>query len=190
MENSGSLFQGLDLFFLICAVVGAILVFSKIVLQFLGGDADMSIETEGELAHSDSDMGFQILSVHGLSSFFMMFGLVGLALHKQDQVGSALSMAGAVMAGMLAVWLIRALFRGAAGLQSSGTLDTSAAVGCTGTVYLTIPQAGTGRVSLNFNNHLREFDAVSGDGADLPTGTPVRVVQTRGSVLIVENLNR
>lgn len=189
MENSGSLFQGLDLFFLICAGIGGIVVFSKIVMQFFGGETDTSFETAGDFDHSDSDLGFQILSVHGLSSFFMMFGLVGLALHRQDQVGSALSMAGAVVAGGLSVWLIRALFRGAVGLQSSGTLDTARAVGCTGTVYLTIPHGGTGRVSLNFHNHLREFDAVAEDGAALPTGTPVRVVETRGNVLIVENLN-
>ena len=84
--------------------------------------------------------------------------------------------------------IIGKIFQGAARLQSSGTLNTADAVGSTGKVYLSIPAGGTGRVSLNFRNHLREFDATEINGAELPTGTPVRVVKVNANVLVVEAL--
>jgi membrane protein implicated in regulation of membrane protease activity len=183
-------FNGLEMFFLACAIIGGFFVVVKLVLQFLGGetdtgsgaDVDVNIDTD----HVDSDIGFRLLSMHGLSAFFMMFGLVGLALYRQNQAGVIISMIGAVIAGLISVWVIGKIFQGAARLQSSGTLETSKAVGCSGTVYLTIPEGGTGRVSLNFQNRLREFDACEKDGSKVPTGTPVRVVQVNANVLVVE----
>ena len=55
-------------------------------------------------------------------------------------------------------------------LQSSGTVSLFAAVGSEGSVYLTVGKDG-GRVQINFANRLREFEAVSADGATIPTGT-------------------
>lgn len=182
-------FNGLELFFLICALVGGFFVVVKLIFQFIGGDADVEgMESDIDGAHTDSDIGFRLLSMHGLSAFFMMFGLVGLALYRQSQAGVIISIVGAVAAGMVSVWFIGKLFQWAAGLQSSGTLKTSDSVGSTGTVYLTIPGGGTGRVSINFNNRLREFDAVEKNGSELPTGTPVKVVQVNANVLVVEKI--
>ncbi|MBU0680301.1 MAG: hypothetical protein KKD73_02655 [Proteobacteria bacterium] len=184
-------FNGLEIFFLICAIIGGFFVLFKLVMQFIGGDADTDGGLSGDLdtEHVDSDVGFRLLSMHGLSAFFMMFGLVGLAFYRQSQVGVIISIVGALTAGMLAVWVIGKLFQGATRLQSSGTLKTADAVGSTGTVYLTIPAKGTGMVSLNFRNRLREFDATERNGAEVATGTPVRVVDVKANILVVEIIN-
>ena len=186
-------FNGLEMFFLACASVGGFFVLFKLVLQFVGGDTHSDVDVHSDIGidtdHVDSDIGFRLLSMHGFSAFFMMFGLVGLALYRQSQVGTIVSIVGAVAAGMVSVWVIGKLFQGAARLQSSGTLNTVDAVGSTGTVYLTIPEGGTGRVSLNFQNRMREFDASEKNGAEVPTGTPVRVVQVMANILIVEIIN-
>ncbi len=180
------------MFFLGCAVIGGFFVLVKLVLQFIGGDSEADVGVDGDVGfdaeHVDSDIGFRALSIQGLSAFFMMFGLVGLALYRQSQLEVLVSIVGAVAAGLFSVWVMGKLFQMASRLQSSGTLQTADAVGCTGTVYLTIPEKGTGRVSLNFKNHLREFDAIEKNGAEIPTGTPVRVVQVRASVLVVERM--
>lgn len=191
MVEAFSDFNGLETFFLICAVIGGFFVFIKLMLQFIGGDTDVDFDTDGgvDMHHADSDAGFRLLSMHGLSAFFMMFGLVGLALYRESQAGVVLSIAGAVIAGLIAVWVIGKLFQVGINLQSSGTLQTEHAVGSTGTVYLTIPAGGTGRVSINFQNRLREFDAVEKDGLALPTGTPIRVVQVNANVLVVETIS-
>jgi len=185
-------FNGLEMFFLGCAVIGGFFVLVKLVLQFVGGDAGTDVGVDGgigsDTGHADSDGGFRALSLHGLSAFFMMFGLVGIALYRQSQVGVVTSIVGAVAAGLASVWFIGKIFQGAARLQSSGTLHVADAVGCTGTVYLTIPERGTGRVSLNFKNHLREFDAIEKNGAEVATGTLVRVVRVNATVLVIEHV--
>jgi len=181
-------FNGLEIFFLICAVIGGFFVFIKLVLQFIGSDANTEIDVDSDIDidHADSDVGFRLLSLQGLSAFFMMFGLVGLALYRQSRMGIVISNIGAVVAGLVSVWVIAKLFQAASRLQSSGTLKTEDAVGCTGTVYVTIPNGGTGQVNLNFRNHLREFNATEKNGVEVPTGTPVRVVQVNANVLVVE----
>ena len=178
-------FTTLEIFFLICAVIGGALVAIKFVLGLLGGGDIHGID--GDIGdHADSDAGFHALSLLGISSFFMMFGLSGLALARQNQAGNVVSTLGAFVIGAAAVWVIGKLFQKAAKLQSSGTLQIGDAVGCAGTVYLTIPPGGTGVVSLNVRNHLREFGAMTHDGRGLPTGASVLVVGRQGNVLIVE----
>ena len=181
-------YNGLELFYLASAIVGGFFVIVKMIMQFAGGDAetDMDVADGADIDHADSDVGFRFLSIHGLSSFFMMFGLVGLAMYRESHLGALISTGGAVVAGFFAVWAIGKLFFWAARLQSSGTLDIGDAVGSTGKVYLTIPEGGTGRVTINFKNHLREYDAMEINGSKVPTDTPVRVVYVDGSILTVE----
>jgi len=182
--------NGFEVFFLLCAIVGGFFVLVRLIMQFVGAgvdvDADVDLDIDGQ--HADSDVGFKLLSMHSLTSFLMMFGLVGLALYRQSGVGFMTSIVGASLAGLISVWVIGRLFGLFSGLQSSGTLATALAVGSTGTVYLKIPAGGTGRVTINFQNRLREFDAVAKGDGELPTGTPVRVVQVNANILVVEQL--
>lgn len=191
MENAFSNFNGLEYFFLGCAVIGGFFVLVKLILQFMGGHTDVGISSDIDFDahHADSDVGFRFLSLHGFSSFLMMFGLVGLALYRQSRSGLGVSIAGAVIAGLFAVWIIGKLFQWATRLQASGNLQTADAVGSTGTVYLSIPAGGTGRVSINFQNHLREFDAVENSGLAVPTGTSIRVIRVNANVLVVERMD-
>jgi len=187
MSSLFSDFSTLEMFFLICATIGSFFVFTKFIMQLLGADADTDT---GDISinehHFDSDKGFQLLSLYGFSSFFMMFGLVGLALYRQSKVGIPFSVIGAVAAGFASVWIIGKIFQAAMRLQSSGTIQTSDAIGCNGTVYLTIPKGGIGRVTLNIRNHSREFDAIGMHGEAIATGTPIRVVAVNGATLLVE----
>ena len=187
MASLFSNFNALEMFFIMCAIIGGFFVFTKFIMQLMGADAhtdagDISVSE----SHLDSDKGFQLLSLYGLSSFFMMFGLVGLALYRQSKAGIPFSIIGAVAAGFISVWIISKIFKNATRLQSSGTIQTSDAVGCSGTVYLTIPQKGIGRITLNIRNHSREFDAVSAHKEKITTGTPIRVVDVNGTTLLVE----
>jgi len=190
MANAFSNLNGFEIFFLICAVVGGFFVLARLVMQFIGAGADIDtdIDTGIDAQHVDSDIGFKVLSMHSLTSFFMMFGLVGLALYRQNRAGMFLSTLGASIAGLVSVWVIGRIFASVGRLQSSGNLATASAIGSTGTVYLSIPEGGTGRVSINFRGRLREFDASAVDAEAIATGTPIRVVRVDASVLVVEKL--
>jgi membrane protein implicated in regulation of membrane protease activity len=87
------------------------------------------------------------------------------------------------------MWLMHRIFRAMLGLQSSGTVSLFAAVGSVGTVYLTVGKEG-GRVQIDFANRLREFEAISADGAAIPTGTPIRVQGIEANTLVVAPVER
>lgn len=186
MANAFSNLNGFEIFFLLCAIVGGFFVLARLIMQFVGAGVDVDADVDIDAHHVDSDVGFKLLSMHSLTSFLMMFGLVGFALYRQSGVGFVGSIAGACIAGLAAVWIIGRLFALFSRMQSSGTLKTEQAIGSSGTIYMKIPAGGTGRVTINFQNRLREFDAVASDSAELPTGTPVRVVQVKSNVLVVE----
>ena len=176
-------FTILDRILLLAGALGAAGVLLRVLFLFAGGDLD------GDGLDGDPGDGFRALSVHGLSSFFMMFGLVGFALSRQNQASAGWSLLGGLLAGLAAVWIIARLCRFALRLQPSGTLPLEAAAGCSGTVYLTIPAGGTGRVNVRIGQRLREMDAVHATGGELPTGTPIRVLRVDRSLAIVQSLS-
>lgn len=191
METWFTDLNSVEMFYLICALLGGTFFVVRLILQIVGladhdvADFDSDI---GDSGHADADSSFKLLTLHGLTSFLLMFGLVGFALYRQSRVGAALSIFGAAGAGMGSVWIIGKMFNTVGKLQSSGTVNTVGAVGAEGEVYLTIPKEGTGRVMINFKNRLREFDAVSQDKEELKTGTRIRVSWVKGNVLQVEKI--
>jgi membrane protein implicated in regulation of membrane protease activity len=142
-----------------------------------------------DAVHVDSDSGFQALTIQGISSFFTMFGVVGYTLYRTASLGMVLALVGAIAAGFVSVWVIHKIFRSMMRLQSTGTVSLFAAVGSEGSVYLTVGKDG-GRVQINFANRLREFEAVSADGATIPTGTPIRVQSVTANTLVVAPVER
>jgi membrane protein implicated in regulation of membrane protease activity len=195
-------FEGLEKLFMISAVAGGVLFVIRLVMQFLGGDTgahhDMGapVDVGGGDIHgdtvadsSDAYLSFKLLSFQGLTAFFMMFGLVGLAMMRQTDRQEILSLVVAVAAGLATVWLISFIFRKAGGLQSSGNIDMKNAVGQQGEVYLGIPAAGIGKARITVQDRLRIYDAVSKDKTEIKTGQRVRVLEvTPQDVLVVERM--
>jgi membrane protein implicated in regulation of membrane protease activity len=186
-----SQFNGVEVFFLVCAVVGGAFVGIRFVMLLFGlhdgGGADTTIsghDIDGH--HADSDIGFKLLSLQGITSFLMMFGLVGMAFYHESRMGILISMIGGLAAGLASVWIIAKMFALVVRLQSSGTIPIESTVGAQGKVYLTIPENGTGRVLISVRNSLREYDASSQDNRRIETGKSVRVVWVDGNIVVVE----
>lgn len=187
-------YNGVEIFFLICAIAGGFFVVMKFVMMFIGldhdsgADFDMDGHDNIDAHHADSDAGFHVLSLHGISSFLMMFGLVGLSMYRQNHLGIIFSLVGAILSGCVSVWIIGKMFMLAGKMKSSGTIAIDSTVGAQGKVYMKIPDNGTGRVLVNVRNSLREYDAASNDSKAIDTGTPIRVVWVDGNVLVVERI--
>jgi len=186
MDTFFSQYSAVETFFFICAVVGGFFVLMKFAMMFMGFDHDAGNDIDAH--HSDSDAGFHALSLFGISSFLMMFGLVGLAMYRQSGFGTFISLIGAVVAGCISVWIIGKLFFMFNKLKSSGTISIDSTVGAQGKVYMKIPEKGTGRVLVNANNSLREYEALTNDDRGIETGTPIRVIWVDGNLLVVEKI--
>lgn len=182
--------MGLGTIYLICAVAGGTLLVIRLILMVIGldhGDADvnMDLDHDGALDGGDGHGGFTFLSVQSIAGFFTMFGLVGLGL-LQINAAPVWSLVGALAAGVFTAWCTGMIFLGLRRLQSDGTLVMENALGQQGSVYLTIPETGTGAVSVTVQGVLRTMDAVSEKGQRIPTGSIVKVVGiTGGKILVV-----
>ena len=175
--------------FLFCALVGGIIFVIRMILMVIGlADHDVH---DGGLDHvdgyGDSDVSFKLFSLHGLTCFFMMFGLVGLGLSRQFWVPDIIAAAVGTIAGLFTFWVIAKLFSSMTKLQSDGTLKLSNAIGQQGKVYLTIPADGTGQVQVSFQGRLMIHDAISANKEEIKTGDQIVVIDIAGgNILVVE----
>jgi hypothetical protein len=175
----------LEKIFAVCAAVGGLLFAVRLVLLFAGGDThdgsgDVDVHAgDGDIDHhdgGDSDVAFKLLSFQGLTAFFLMFGLVGLAMSQDSGYGPPQSLAVAVAAGLGTTWLIGKLFEVFNRAQHSGTINLRRAIGEEGTVYLTIPADAPGKIRVVIQGRLKVMDALSEDNQSIPTDAHIRVV--------------
>ena len=175
-------------------IIGGTLFILRLIMMFIGGDMsedgmDAALDAggfEGSGDHADANMSFQLLSVQGLTSFFMMFGLVGLALLKANQP-VLLTVIGGMLAGFATVAISGVIFTQMKRLQTEGTINIQNTIGSEGSVYLTIPKNGTGQVQVIAQGSLKIFDAVSNHKTSIATGEKIRVTGVAGgNILVVE----
>ena len=182
-------------------IIGGTLFILRAAMMLIGGfgdggmDADLSGDVSGDFDtdvtgdHAESDVSFKLISIQGLTSFFMMFGLVGLALLKAN-VPVFLTVVGGIIAGLITVAITGLVFTQMKRLQTEGNIDIQNPIGTEGSVYLTIPKNGTGQVQLIAQGSLKIFDAVSNSKSLIATGEKVRVLGVAsGNTLIVEKAN-
>ncbi len=167
------------------------------IMTFIGADAgDGGIDTDfdtgfdSETADATVDGGTNLYTFRNLVNFCLGFGWSAILLQERIQSVPWLIIV-SVLVGIALVALVMYLFKWLSGMQQSGNINLfKAAVGCNGSVYLTIPgqRAGEGKVQISINNSVREYGAVT-DGDTLRTGTQIRVVEVLSSdTVLVEPL--
>ena len=164
-------FSATERVFFLAAFTGGLTFIVMTILMFVGGGVD-----EAEGISGDADASFKALSLNGISAFFMMFGLVGLAALREFDSNSAMAAIVGAIAGLAAVATLKKLFSLFQGLEESGNVKNDAAIGCIGTVYINLPEQGTGQVELTIQGRLRVMDAISTDSVAIETGQRVEVI--------------
>lgn len=177
----------IELIFWVSAIVGGAIFILRLVMMLVGFGADHVGDLDtGPDMHTDTDVSFKLLSLQGVTAFFMMFGLVGLSLFAARS-STFISILGGVAAGAFTVWVLSIIFSKMKLLQSDGTIDIKNAIGVHGSVYLNIPAQGSGQVQVTVQGALKIFDAMSKDNQKLVTGEKVVVVDVAdNNTLIVE----
>lgn len=183
--------MGLNTIYLICAIGGGTVLLLRLVMMIIGldhgdtPDSGVDLDHDGSVDAPDGNVGMKLLSLQSIAGFFTMFGLVGLGL-LQVKAGPIWSLLGALAAGLITAWVTAMIFYQMRRLQSEGTMVIQDAIGQIGSVYLTIPEQGTGVVSVAVKGTLRSLDAMSETGQRIPTGAMVRVTGvTAGKILMV-----
>ena len=182
---------GIDVFFAAMAVIGTILFTIYFALVLLGGvaeglaDAIPFVDASFEL---DAEGVFHMLTIQGLLSFMMMFGIFGLAVSQGDYGALPAIVAGSI-AGIASMWVVGKVFQAIAGLETDGTVVHNQAHGAKGTVYRTIKPGQSGQVQVEFQDALRTCEAVAEDDTlTIETGKFILVVGNIAEVLVVRPL--
>ena len=185
------------------------------VMTFLGaaGDSDFDINSDfdadapGDVADGSVDVGggpdvgghdvdhpstgMNLLTFRNFINFLIGFGWTAILL-KDSVPATGLRMLIAIVVGAVLVVIVMLLFKWLTDMQQSGNINVyKSAIGCEGTVYLSIPgeRSGAGKIQITINNAVREYEAVT-DGPALKTGARIRVVEVvSANTLLVEEIN-
>ena len=106
-------------------------------------------------------------------------------------VNPIISIIAAFLAGIAAMVLLSIIFKSLMKLQSSGNIVLSKAVGMPAQVYLKVPGKGkgAGKVTVLIQERFREYDAITDDEEDIPSGSQVRITGiVSGDTLKIERL--
>ena len=187
----------LDLFMKIlwCIAIASSLIFIvETILTFIGADVEMDTDAEFDIADGsfEGDPSMNLYTFRNLVNFLL--GMSWTAILLNNQIASkALLMLIAFAVGALLVTAVMYMFRWLSKMQQSGNINVyKSAVGCYGKVYLTIPaeRKGSGKVQININESVREYDALTDSETDLKTGTAIKVVEViDASTLLVDEMN-
>lgn len=117
------------------------------------------------------------------------FGAAGMLATYYDLgtfASGVIAVLAALLMGALAWWIITTLYRGTA----STDVSIDSLLGRRGQVTVGIPAGSVGEVLVTAADSTRHLIARAGDGGAIPEGTPVRITQTLGSVVIVERADQ
>ena len=164
------------------ALVTSIFFVIQTVMAFMGLDAD-----------TDDGAGFDDVEMEGLSGYFSFrnfinfllgYGWGGVLLQSviPDYIWLELA---AIGVGLVFVLVFVIIQHQVMKLSTDKTFQMDEAVGQIADTYLRIPgeKKGTGKVMVSVRGSMHEIDAMT-EGAEIPTGTKVRVTKVIGSELL------
>jgi len=191
-----SWWQGLSFLnkaFAVSALGFTVLFLWQIVLMIIGMDADahghigaggmdhggMDHVDHGGGEHAHDDGGeavtFTFVSIRSVIAFGMLFSWAG-ALYLATGVSAILAILYSAIWGLIAMFAVSFLLYWLLRQQELGNASVWSAIGEEGTVYMNIPEGGTGKIRVVVSGAISFVNARSRDGNPLTSGAKVRVV--------------
>ncbi|MBR6783377.1 MAG: hypothetical protein IKM32_01665 [Clostridia bacterium] len=197
------------------AIPATVILLIQMVLTLIGLGGDSDADTDGadvdtdtadgiddviELDEADEafekgeafDAGLRLFTLRGLIAFFSVMGWVG-TICCGEGMHLALSVVISIASGFTAMLVIALLMKWLFSLQYDGTEDVRDALGVSGTVYMRIPPARTGKGKINaiIQGKLCEKYAVTDEETMINRDEEVTVVGISGEeTLIVRRKHR
>ena len=175
-------------FYWIIALIGSLVFLFIIITTLFGIEGSDDLDDVDTSIDADTGIEFQFITLKNLIGFFTIFGWTGIACIG-DGVSKPITILISLIAGMIMMTIMAAMFHFMKKLTDSGTLNYRNAIGATGEVYLTIGEnrSRMGKVSVRVQGTLRELEALSDSFTELKSGTIIKVVDvTSNGVLIVD----
>ncbi|MEO8773259.1 MAG: hypothetical protein ABI263_02875 [Gelidibacter sp.] len=175
-------------FYWVIALIGSLVFLFIIITTLFGIEGGEDFDDVDTSIDADTGIEFQFITLKNLIGFFTIFGWTGIACIGEG-LSKPITIIISLIAGMIMMTIMAAMFHYMKKLTDSGTLDYKNAFGAIGEVYLTIGanRSRMGKVSVRVQGTLRELEALSDSFTELKSGTIIKVVDvTSNGVLIVD----
>lgn len=152
------------------------------------GHPEVGTASDGRIDY-DHQLGaasMKLFTMQSILTFLCIFSWLTLLLHRlQMSVGASLAISFA--AGFAAMYLTALVMHKFRHMNEDGTMRPENAVGQEAEVYLPIPGklGGTGKVMVEVQGRLSEWDAVTEESEMLASGLNVMVTKVQGTTLTV-----
>jgi hypothetical protein len=158
------------------AVIGSAVFIIQFLLTLMGfDDGGTDIDGDGDISfgeHADSGLGdFHIFSVRSIVAFVMFFGWGGILWGHHGWLGFF----GALLLGIGMMVVTAFILLGMMKMQQESNIGSKDIVGCSGIVYLRIPENEQGKVTVTVAERTREIKAVADE--ELKKGIAVNVIK-------------
>jgi membrane-bound ClpP family serine protease len=177
-------------FFVTIALASFILVAGSFFLHFdHDGGLDHDVDHGTDHGGGDGDEHtISLFSSKVLGMLTMGFGAAGAIAKSYQASYLTASLIGAGSGAALAAGmygLLTLIVR----QQSNSLIPTDSLVGASGTVVVAIFPEAVGEVGVSFAGQYTVYSAKSHDGKEIAKGRTVRIVQTLGSQLVVQEIH-
>ncbi|OBX26079.1 hypothetical protein LX77_02122 [Gelidibacter algens] len=175
-------------FYWVIALIGSLVFLFIVIMTFIGVDGGEDFDDVDTAIDADTGIEFQFISLKNLIGFFTIFGWAGIACIGEG-FSKPMTVLISVIAGLIMMSIMAAMFHYMKKLADSGTLNFKNAIGAVGEVYLTIGEnrSRMGKVSVRVQGTLRELEALTDSFTELKSGTIIKVVDvTSNGILIVD----
>ena len=153
-------------------------------------DIDLSGTDGGDFINPADAGAMHLFTFQGIVTFLCVFSWVGILTYMAvPKIIVAVPVG--FICGAAAMFGVAKIIQVAGKLAQSGNIDPKKFLGETGTVYFTIPAngKGQGKVNIALGERYSEFNAITEDNEDIPSGANIRVVDIRTeNVLVVEKV--
>ena len=171
--------------FAVAALFFSVLFLWQIIGMFLGidghghgdtGDADLAHHGGGDDAahHGGGEIAFALVTIRSTVAFATLFTWAG-TLYLMQGTTFGLALVYSFLWGLAAMVLVSYAVYKLVQLQEIGTADLWSALGEEGTVYINIPESGTGQVRVKVSGIMSYVKACSKEGKPVPAGTVIKV---------------
>jgi hypothetical protein len=189
MESLIKFFNGTGLVTMFWYIaVPSTLIFTLIMVgSFFGFGEDMdSVETDTDFDDVDGvDGGFPIFTFRNFLTFFTFFSWGGIVALDVG-LSNGWSIIAGLISGIFMVGVVISMFLLFNKLRVDNTGKLSDAIGTDGSIHISIPKDGMGKVNILIKGSHRMEAAISKDGTEIKTGSRIKVTGTSGTNLIVE----
>ncbi|MBI4965146.1 MAG: NfeD family protein [Desulfomonile tiedjei] len=179
--------------FVISALAFTVLFLWQIVIMIMGMDTDAHAHIgaegvdHGDFGHAGDSGGesgheyggeaatFTFVSIRSIIAFGTLFSWAG-ALYLATGVSAILAILYSAAWGLVAMFAVSYVLYWLLSQQERGNASVWTAIGEEGTVYMDIPEGGTGKIRVMVSGAISFVNARSRDGGPLTSGAEVRVV--------------